>query len=157
MKGSKEPLTLIPFGPFEADIASQELRKQGIRLRLPRQSFQILKMLSERAGELVTREEMHQALWPSDTFVDFEHGLNAAINRLREALGDDADDPSYIETLPRRGYRFVGPMAQTVPVQVTVRVAEGTDVETAPESVNRKMWTVGLTVVGCCALLMVGA
>ena len=107
MPESKEPLRLIPFGPFEADLPSQELRKQGVRLRLPRQSFQILKMLLERAGELVTREELRRALWPSDTFVDFEHGLNAAINRLREALGDDADNPRYIETLPRRGYRFI--------------------------------------------------
>jgi len=107
MSGNQEPPTLIPFGPFEADLPSQELRKQGVRLRLPRQSFQILKMLLERPGKLVTREELRQALWPSDTFVDFEHSLNAAINRLRETLGDNADDPRYIETLPRRGYRFV--------------------------------------------------
>jgi TolB-like protein/DNA-binding winged helix-turn-helix (wHTH) protein/Tfp pilus assembly protein PilF len=101
---------LIPFGPFEADLSSQELRKHGVRLRLPRQSFQILKMLLERPGDLVTREELREALWQSETFVDFEHGLNAAINRLREVLGDSADHPKFIETLPRRGYRFTGPV-----------------------------------------------
>src|SRR5215468_3355249 len=99
--------TLIPFGPFEADLASQELRKQGVRLRLPRQSFQILKMLLERPGELVTREELRAKLWPADTFVDFDHGLNAAVKRLRDALGDTAESPRYIETLPRQGYRFI--------------------------------------------------
>ena len=108
MPGSKEPQTRIPFGPFEADILTQELRKHGTRLPLPRQSFQILKMLLERRGELVTRDELRAALWPSDTFVDFEHSLNSAVNKLRDALGDTADDPRYIETLPRRGYRFVG-------------------------------------------------
>ncbi len=101
---------LIPFGPFEADLSSQELRKHGVHLRLPRQSFQILKMLLERPGNLVSREELRLALWHSETFVDFEHGLNAAINRLREALGDSADHPKFIETLPRRGYRFIGPV-----------------------------------------------
>ncbi len=101
---------LIPFGPFEADLSSQELKKHGVHLRLPRQSFQILKMLLEHPGDLVSREDLRQALWHSETFVDFEHGLNAAINRLREALGDSADHPKFIETLPRRGYRFIGPV-----------------------------------------------
>lgn len=87
MPGSKEPQTRIPFGPFEADLLTQELRKHGIRLPLPRQSFQILKMLLERRGELVTRDELRAALWPSDTFVHFEHGLNSAVNKLRDAFG----------------------------------------------------------------------
>src|SRR5215472_15881667 len=99
--------TLIPFGPFEADLASQEPRKQGVRLRLPRQSFQILKMLLERPGEGVTREELRAKLWPADTFVDFDHGLNAAVKRLRDALGDTAENPRFVETLPRLGYRFI--------------------------------------------------
>jgi len=110
MPGEKKPLTHIRFGPFEADCQSQELKKHGVRLRLSRQSFQILKVLLERPGELVTREDLRQTLWPSDTFVDFEHSLNAAVNRLRECLGDDADNPHYIETLPRRGYRFIAPI-----------------------------------------------
>lgn len=100
--------TVITFGPFEVDTRTQELRKDGIRLRLPGQSFQILEMLLKRPKELVTREELQQALWPSDTHVDFERGVNAAVNRLREALGDSADTPHLIETLPRRGYRFIG-------------------------------------------------
>jgi Tol biopolymer transport system component/DNA-binding winged helix-turn-helix (wHTH) protein len=99
---------VIQFGQFEADLQTQELRKQGRRLRLPRQSFQILKTLLERPGELITREELRTALWPVDTFVDFEHGLNASVNRLREAIGDSADRPRLVETLPRRGYRFIG-------------------------------------------------
>lgn len=110
MPGNTEPPTVIPFGPFEADLPSQELRKRGTRLRLPRQSFQILKMLLERPNKLVTRDELRQTLWSSDTFVDFDHSLNAAINRLRDALGDDAENPQYIETLPRRGYRFIAPV-----------------------------------------------
>jgi TolB-like protein/DNA-binding winged helix-turn-helix (wHTH) protein/Tfp pilus assembly protein PilF len=105
----KEPPTLVPFGPFEADFRSQELRKQGVRLRLPRQSFQILTMLLVRPGEVVTREELRAKLWPADTFVDFDHGLNAAVKRLRGALGDTAENPRYIETLPRLGYRFIAP------------------------------------------------
>ena len=103
-----QPRPTVVFGPFEADLQTQELRKNRVRLRLPGQSFQILKMLLDRPGELVSREQLHKALWPSDTFVDFEHGVNAAVNRLREALGDSADCPSIIETLPRRGYRFTG-------------------------------------------------
>jgi TolB-like protein/DNA-binding winged helix-turn-helix (wHTH) protein/Tfp pilus assembly protein PilF len=106
-----EPPKLIPFGPFEADFRSQELRKQGVRLRLPRQSFQILKMLLERPEEVVTREELRAKLWPADTFVDFDHGLNAAVKRLRDTLGDTAENPRYIETLPKRGYRFIYAMA----------------------------------------------
>src|ERR1700751_1016332 len=108
MAGNQQLPTVISFGPFEADLQTQELRKQGVRLRLPGQSFQILKLLLERPGVLVSRDDLHKALWPSDTFVDFEHGVNAAVNRLREALGDSADCPSIIETLPRRGYRFIG-------------------------------------------------
>src|SRR5580693_5676211 len=108
MPGNQHTRTVTRFGPFEADLQTQELRKQGRRLRLPGQSFQILKMLLERPGELVTREELRTALWPSDTFVDFEHGLHAGVNRLREALGDSAGSPRLVETLPRRGYRFIG-------------------------------------------------
>ena len=95
------------FGPYEVDLHTRELWKYGTRLKLVGQPFEILAMLLNRSGEMVTRDEMRRRLWPSDTFVDFNHGLNAAVNKLREALSDSADDPSYIETLPRRGYRFV--------------------------------------------------
>src|SRR5581483_4606916 len=98
----------IRFGDFEADLRSAELRRNGSRLRLPDQSFQVLAMLLQRPGELVTREEIQKQLWPQDTFVDFDHGLNNAVNRLREALKDSAEAPKFIETVPRRGYRFIG-------------------------------------------------
>lgn len=97
------------FGTFEADAASGELRRQGIRVRLNAQPFQVLLMLLDRQGELVTREEIARELWPDGTFVDYEHGVNSAVNRLREALGDAASNPRFIETLARRGYRFVAP------------------------------------------------
>jgi len=95
------------FGSFEMDLRAGELRKHGVRIRLQTQPFQILGMLLERPGEVVTREELRQALWHGDTFVDFDHGLNNAINRLREALGDSAESPRFLETFPRRGYRFI--------------------------------------------------
>lgn len=95
------------FGVFEVDVAAGELRRRGLRVRLHRQPFEVLCLLLARPGEVLTREEISRALWPDGTFVDFEHGLNAAVNRLREALRDRAAAPVYIETLPRRGYRFI--------------------------------------------------
>ena len=100
----------IQFGAFCVDFGTQRLHKNGTRLKLPRQSFLILEMLLARPGEVVTREELREALWLSDTFVDFDHGLNNAVNRIRMALNDSAETPKYIETLPRLGYRFVGPV-----------------------------------------------
>ncbi|MGH9788794.1 MAG: tetratricopeptide repeat protein [Candidatus Acidiferrales bacterium] len=99
---------VMRFGPFEANLHSGQLRRNRLKLKLPVQSFQVLAMLLEHPGELVSREELRKKLWPDGTFVDFEHGLNAAVNRLREALGDSAEQPTYIETLPRRGYQFIG-------------------------------------------------
>jgi DNA-binding winged helix-turn-helix (wHTH) protein/Tol biopolymer transport system component len=113
--GSSE---IVRFGPFAADLRAGELRKHGVKVRLPHQPFQVLAMLLARSGEVVTRDQFQQHLWPADTFVDFEHGLNKAINRLREALGDSADEPRLIETLPKRGYRFIAaiePSAATTP------------------------------------------
>ncbi len=103
----------VRFDPFELDLSSSELRKGPTRLKVPYQSIEILKALLERPGELVTRDELRQRLWPSNTVVDFEHGLNAAIRRLREALGDSADSPRFVETLPKRGYRFIGEIDTT--------------------------------------------
>ena len=97
----------IRFGPFEADVHTRELWKSGIRIKLIGQPFEILTVLLSKPGRLVTREELRSRLWPADTFVDFNHGLNAAINKLRDALCDSAENPKYIETLPRRGYRFI--------------------------------------------------
>jgi TolB-like protein/DNA-binding winged helix-turn-helix (wHTH) protein/Tfp pilus assembly protein PilF len=113
MGNQQSTQTVIRFGSFEADLHTQELRRRGTLLRLPSQSFQILQMLLERRGTLVTRDELRAVLWPSDTFVDFDHGLHAAVNRLRDALGDSADRPRWIETLPRRGYRFIAPVERS--------------------------------------------
>ncbi len=99
---------VVRFGAFEADLHSGELRKQGVKIKLQEQPFQILSMLLEHPGAVVTREELRSKLWPADTFVDFDHSLNKAINKLREALGDSADNPRFIETLAKRGYRFMG-------------------------------------------------
>jgi adenylate cyclase len=100
----------IRFGAFELDPESGELRKQGLKVRLQEQPFQILQILLEHPGKVVTREELQQRIWSSDTFVDFDHGVYNAIKKLREALGDSADNPRYIETLSRRGYRFIAPV-----------------------------------------------
>jgi eukaryotic-like serine/threonine-protein kinase len=105
---SADPALSIRFGPFELDLRGRELRKEGRRIRLQEQPFQILRMLLESPGEVVSREEIRKRLWPDDTVVEFDHSINAAVNRLRDALRDSADKPRYIETLARRGYRFVG-------------------------------------------------
>jgi cholera toxin transcriptional activator len=101
---------IVRFGVFELDQSAGELRKNGAKLRVQEQPFQVLALLLERAGEVVTRDELRQKLWPSDTFVDFDHSLNTAINKVREALGDSAASPRYVETLARRGYRFLAPV-----------------------------------------------
>src|SRR5262249_50397344 len=98
----------VRFGAFNVDLRSGELHKHGIRLRLQDQPFRVLALLLERSGDVITREELRQHLWPAETFVDFDTGLNSAIKKLRDVLGDSAERPRYIETLPRRGYRFIG-------------------------------------------------
>src|SRR5229473_560172 len=102
---------ILRFATFEVDLRVGELRKQGKRLRLQDQPFQVLAVLLQRPGDVVTREELRSQIWSRDTFVDFDNGLNTAINKLREALGDSADNPRFIETLPRRGYRFLAPIS----------------------------------------------
>jgi DNA-binding winged helix-turn-helix (wHTH) protein len=102
------------YGPcFQADLHAEELYRNGVKVKLQKQPFQVLAILLQRQGDLVTREELRSLMWPSDTFVDFEHSLNVAVRRLREGLGDDADRPVFIETLPRRGYRFLAPVSST--------------------------------------------
>jgi cholera toxin transcriptional activator len=101
---------IFRFGVFEADASSGELRKAGMRLRLQEQAFQVLMLLLARPGEVVTREELRQKLWPSDTFVDFDHSLNTIINKIRDVLGDSATNPRFVETLAKRGYRFLVPV-----------------------------------------------
>ena len=143
---------VIRFGVFEVDLRTAELRKQGVRIRLPGQSFQVLEALLLRPGELVTREELKQKLWPTDNFGDFEHGLNAAVNRVREALGDSSDSPRFVETLPKRGYRFIAPVEVTgsetkkpLPEPASIPSQNGqtpTSADTAsePSRVPRRRW-----------------
>lgn len=109
----------LRFGVFELDLRAGELRKHGLRIRLQEQPFQVLVMLLEHPGEVVTREELQKKLWPADTFVDFDHGLNKAINKLRDAVGDSAESPRFVETIARRGYRFLAEVkvADAVPVR----------------------------------------
>src|SRR5215475_9955632 len=119
----------VQFGPFEADLHTHELWKYGTRIKLVGQPFEVLALLLSRPGELVTRDTLRERLWPGDTFVDFNHGLNAAVNKLRDALSDSADNPRYVETLPRRGYRFIATVTRssTVPAVAspdTPRVSE---------------------------------
>jgi cholera toxin transcriptional activator len=115
---------VVRFGVFEADLASGELRKNGIRIRLQEQPFQVLVLLLERAGQMVTREELRDRLWPGDTFVDFDHGLNTAVNKLREALSDTASNPRFVQTVARRGYRFIAPVQSEIPASATNNGAE---------------------------------
>src|SRR5690349_5682495 len=108
------------FGIFELDTQSGELRRHDLKVRLPDQSFQILKTLIKRPGEVVTRDELRRVLWTAETFVDFEVGLNSAIRKLREALDDSAENPRFVQTLPRRGYRFVGSVTALRPRTTSV-------------------------------------
>jgi Tol biopolymer transport system component/DNA-binding winged helix-turn-helix (wHTH) protein len=118
----------IRFGPFEADVHTRELWKSGVRIKLIGQPFEILSVLLSKPGLLVTREELRSRLWPADTFVDFNHGLNAAINKLRDALCDSAENPRYIETLPRRGYRFIATVERVTSRKDTIAGSESVQV-----------------------------
>src|SRR6476661_8713549 len=112
---------VIRFATFEVDLQAQELRRAGLRLKLSGQPFQVLAILLEQPGVVVTRDELQKRLWP-DTFVDVDHNLNTAINKIREVLGDSAENPRFVETLPRRGYRFIGEVATTVPLTIPIEV-----------------------------------
>src|SRR5262249_23795600 len=127
---STAPTRIVRFGTFEVDLSRRELRKSGVRIKLHGQPFEVLAMLLERPGETVPREVAQQRLWPTDTFVDFDHGVNTAINRLREALGDSAENPRFIETLPKRGYRFIAP----IEVPAAIVAAVPAQVVTVPAS-----------------------
>ena len=121
--------TVVRFGPFELDPDIRELRKHGQRIRLQDQPLAVLLALLEHHGELVSREKLHERLWAADTLVDFDHGLNNAIKRLREALHDSAINPLFIETIPRSGYRFIAPIALQQPLPVSDAIAARVSVE----------------------------
>lgn len=117
--GGATPITLLRFGTFELDLESGELRKSGVRLKLQQQPSLVLKILLEHPGEIVTREELCAKIWPADTFVDFDKSLNTAVNKLRDTLGDTSSSPRFIETVPRRGYRFIAPVSGNGQVAIT--------------------------------------
>ncbi|MGA2200699.1 MAG: winged helix-turn-helix domain-containing protein [Terriglobales bacterium] len=110
MPPSNREANVLRFSVFEADLAAGELRKNGVRIRLQEQPFQVLTALLQNAGQVVTRDELRERIWPADTFVDFDHSLNTAVNKIRESLGDSASSPRFLETLARRGYRFIAPV-----------------------------------------------
>ena len=149
--------TKIRFDAFELDASTGELRKSGILLKLQPQPFRILLLLVERAGHLVTREEIQRCLWRDSTFVDFEHGINFSINQIRGALADNAEKPCYIETLPRRGYRFIGTVGQPPSVNITVlkRRQEALPEEAAPRRWLKPAHKKNMIVVACVPFLAV--
>ena len=164
MVASTDSSQLFQFGVFEVDRRARELRKQGIRIRLQEQPFQLLVLLLERAGEVVTRNELREKLWPSSVFVDFDHGLNNAIARLREALGDSAAAPHFIETLPRVGYRFIYPLrisaapadaALEPRAEAVVENATGQPVEVSPRRGFR--WTRSQRIIAGSAMAVAAA
>ena len=124
MAETERQLRLVRFGDFEVDLRSGELRKAGVKQKFGGQPLQVLSILLERPGEVVTREELQKRLWP-DTFVDVEHNLNTAINKIREVLGDSAENPRFVETLPRRGYRFIGELEPLMQPVVAVEADRG--------------------------------
>jgi TolB-like protein/DNA-binding winged helix-turn-helix (wHTH) protein len=139
------------FADFEFDPTSGELRKDGLKVRLQEQPFQILTLLLKRPGEVVTREQVRQALWPGDTFVDFDVGLNSAVKRLRDALSDSADSPRFVETLPRRGYRFIAPLEP--PPEALPAMPETPPRPTLPPRSRLRSWGGASAVVATVALV----
>src|SRR5258708_38387489 len=117
MSSAQVPTAMVRFGVFEADLRAGELRRNGTKVRLQDLPFRALMLLLSRPGEVITREEFRQTLWPPDTFVDFEQGISSAVMRLRDALGDSADNPIFTQTIERRGYRWIGPIQRQEPVR----------------------------------------
>jgi len=156
----------LRFGVFEVDLRTGELRKRGLKVRLQEQPFQLLAILLEKPGELVTREELRQRLWTADTFVDFDHGLNKAINKVRDALGDSAASPRFVETVARRGYRFIADVTVQEGGLVDERKPSTADVLTADvhEQIEltdkgpidkRRSWLPGWTMAGFALVCLV--
>ncbi|HET9405642.1 MAG TPA: winged helix-turn-helix domain-containing protein [Candidatus Sulfotelmatobacter sp.] len=143
------------FGPFEVDLSAGELRKHGFRIRLQEKPFQVLTRLLERQGEVVTREELHDLLWPGNHFVEFDHNLNNAIKKLRLALDDSPDQPQFIETIPKRGYRFIAPVDWVLPDRVDVKVSSSLKdkASDAPVGMFRARWKV-LAAIGCIGIVL---
>jgi len=132
MPPSNREAGLLRFGVFEVDLAAGELRKNGARVRLQEQPFQVLTALLQNAGQVVTRDHLREKIWPADTFVDFDHSLNTAVNKIRESLGDSASSPRFVETLARRGYRFIASVdSVAAPAAISSPRAKDGDIRTA--------------------------
>src|SRR5215467_2047335 len=150
-----EPASILRFGPFELDLRRGELRKEGRRIRLQEQPFQILRMLLESPGEVVSREEIRKRLWPDDTVVEFDHSINAAVRRLRDALRDSPERPRYIQTVARRGYRLIAdvrPAERPMPAEAVIAIPN-LRLEPVPGRARWQRWrwviaTVVLTAIG---------
>jgi len=145
---------VVRFGVYDADLSAGELRKQGVRIRLPEQPFQLLAILLERPGEVVTREDLQKRLWPDGIFVDVEQGLNAAVKRLRDVLGDSSETPRYIETLPRHGYRFIGSVNSTKSHGGATEIAASIETQSAHSSRYRQIAIAAAAVVAAAAALL---
>ncbi len=161
MQASTSVPSTLRFGVFELDRRAGELRKKGMQIRLQGQPVDILTMLLERPGETITREELQKKLWPADTFVDFEQGLNNAMKRLRAALGDDAESPHFIETVPRRGYRFIGavnggPGNGGEPTVLTEAKPDAGDEPARHSRIGTRCVAVGLLTLTVAAALLLG-
>src|SRR5450432_1067965 len=130
---------LVRFGVFEADLRSGELRKSGVRTKIQELPFQVLRVLLSHPNQVVSRDQLRQALWPDGVYVDFDRGVISAINRLRDALGDSAENPVFIETVGRRGYRWIAPTFDPVPANSEPSYAAEAPRETSPEPVTRSL------------------
>jgi TolB-like protein len=158
VEGFRSSQEIVRFGPFELDQAAGELRRDGAKVRLQEQPLQVLQILLVEPGKVVPREELQRRIWPSDTFVDFDHGINSAIKRLREALGDTAETPRYIETLPRRGYRFIGIVnAVTQPSAGAIRSVAVLPLENLSGDPEQEYFADGLTEALITSLAKIGA
>jgi Tol biopolymer transport system component/DNA-binding winged helix-turn-helix (wHTH) protein len=146
----------VQFGLFEVDLQTRELRKSGVKIKLNDQPFQVLTVLLERPGEVVTREELQTRLWPADTFVDFDLSLNTAVKKLRQALGDESDNPRFVETLYRRGYRFIAPVSIQTPRAVDETGSLPADSSPSREPAARSWKRLTFIAAGCLAVLLVG-
>lgn len=155
---SQDGFHTVRFGEFEADLRTGEIRKSGRRIKLQDQPFKVLQILLERPGDIVSREELQSRIWPQDTFGDFDHAVNVAVGKLRTALGDSAENPSYIETVPRRGYRFVGTVdAPSLPARlVEMPLPADPDGAGRFRGKERRLIVAALAVVGCGVLLGLG-
>jgi TolB-like protein/DNA-binding winged helix-turn-helix (wHTH) protein/Tfp pilus assembly protein PilF len=160
---NSQPAAIVRFGAFELDLQAGELRKKGVRIKLQEQPLRVLTVLLQHTGEVVSREELRSQIWPSDTFVDFDNSLNTGINKLRDALGDSADNPRFIETLPRRGYRFIGPVSSMrAELQRLKRQTDSTKIVATQASSDqtlkrRKLWAVLAACIAAIGLAAVGA